>query len=188
MNKRLFLVLVIAFLSLSNKVNHTETSPNKFQENEKILWSKLTKLKWEDFKGVRDFGKVNVLATTQCEVNILNVSLSNGLPDIKNGTYFVKNDSWTITNDLSSLEHEQAHFDINELYSRKIRKEFKRLNKLKIKDIEVYQNLFYKLIEESELRNIKFDNEVYFNLEKQNLWIINIAKELEKLSEYELEE
>lgn len=191
MNIRLLIVILITFFLLSNKVVYNNSRAiilTTFQENDDILWSKQSKLKWEDFRGAREFGKANAVASTQCEIKILNVSLLKGLPNIKIGTFFIKEKSWTITNEIWALEHEQAHFDINEIYSRKIRKEFKRLNFEKEKDIKVYQNIFYILIKESEFRNEEFDKEVYFNLEKQNAWISNITKELEDLSQYELSE
>ena len=189
MNIRLLVVISITFFLLSNKVyNNSKTTTQTSQENDDILWSKQRKLKWEDFRGAREFGKANAVASTQCDIKILNVSLLKGLPNIKIGTFFVKEKSWTITREMWALEHEQAHFDINEIYSRKIRKEFKRLNFEEEKDIKVYQSIFYTLIKESEIRNEKFDKEVYFNLEKQNEWIANINKELEELSEYELNE
>jgi hypothetical protein len=54
------------------------------------------------------------------------------------------------TTSAYDLAHEQLHFDIGELYARKIRKGVMELRDRKIKSIEEYGSLISKLITERE--------------------------------------
>jgi len=165
------------------KLNNIRT-----QEAEKILWASDKKLKWSDFEGAKKFSKLNSVAVTQCEIVILDIKVVNGLPLIKVANFFDKKESWTTTDEQWALDHEQLHFDIYELFTRKIRKDFKRLNDLGVIDINEYQKAYDNFIEQAEKMNEKYDKEVYFNLEMQNNWSKSIENELIKLKEYELKE
>lgn len=155
-------------------------------DNDKLLWISEQKLTWKDFemeKSIEEAG--NKEAETQCEIKILEIKLVNNLPKILIGTFFVKSKSWTITNSSKTLSHEQLHFDIYELYSRKIRKKFDELNNKKESDIQVYQDVYSELINLAIKENVMYDNEVYFNDVKQQEWIDRVTKELLSLKDYE---
>ncbi|NER13107.1 hypothetical protein GWK08_06630 [Leptobacterium flavescens] len=166
-------------------------STNKFYANseidvnDKILWLKNRNLIWEDFQGNPPNNKDAALAATQCEIKIIKIELVDNLPNIIIGTYFIKSRSWTVTTNHEALEHEQLHFDIYELFSRKIRKGFMELNNQKIADIKFYEDLYKNLINCAIEENNNYDFEVYFNEKKQQEWISRITNELEKLKEYE---
>ena len=83
------------------------------------------------------------------------------------------------------MDHEQLHFDITELYARKIRKRFKELQDMGETDYEEYVKIYYELEKELDAFQQKYDSEVYFREQNQKEWIEKIAKELEELKEYE---
>ncbi|MBK7883871.1 MAG: DUF922 domain-containing protein [Chitinophagaceae bacterium] len=80
-------------------------------------------MKWEDFQGTPDttskFKAVSILG--------INYSFTS---DEKSFSYnvtctFNKKRSWTRSNNSTLLQHEQGHFDISELFVRKLRQAFK---------------------------------------------------------------
>lgn len=150
-----------------------------------ILWQKDRKLEWEDFKGKQLNFHGNVLAETHGKISIINCEFTDYVPVYKIGTYFEKLSSWTITKDSTSLEHEQIHFDIYELFARKIRKAFYRLNEEQNIDLKKYEATFNSFIEENNKYNELYDVDVITNQAKQQKWRECIAKELEELKEYE---
>lgn len=167
--------------------SNIQENNNVIQQNieDKILWSYERKLTWNDFMGLPKKDRGSIEAETQCEISILEVKLDGDLPKISIGTFFIKNKSWTVTNSIATLGHEQIHFDIYELYSRKIRNKLEELNQKNELKIEIYQKYYNELINEAIKLNEVYDNEVYFNIDKQQEWIERIAKELERLKEYE---
>jgi predicted secreted Zn-dependent protease len=101
--------------------------------------------------------------------------------------FFNRNKSWTKEKKSDYLlEHEQLHFDITELFVRKLRKQLndlgnncKRLNS----HIEHYYKENYK---EFVAYQNAYDNETKHSLdtEKQKLWKEKIARELDRLKPF----
>jgi hypothetical protein len=157
------------------------------QEENTILWSNDRKLRWEDFKGVPDTSH-SVLVTVAGTTSVINFEYKTAKSMITSyniEAIFIKNKSWTITSDIQTLEHEQLHFDITELYARKIRKTFDSLRSRKnyIEDnyVKVYNR---NIMEKNELDDL-YDNQVYGNYINQNKWIKKISNEVLKLKKYE---
>ncbi|OUR98418.1 hypothetical protein A9Q86_15350 [Flavobacteriales bacterium 33_180_T64] len=157
------------------------------QDNDaEILWHSNRKLSWNDFIGVpKEEDKGSKIAITQCQIRIIDSYWDNNLPKYRIGTYFIKSKSWTIVKDSITLSHEQLHFDIYELYTRRIREEFEKLNLKKVTDFKSYNEIYTKLVNKAIEINRQYDNEVYFNDLKQQEWITKIANQLEELKEYE---
>jgi len=97
----------------------------------------------------------------------------------------LESESWTRVNDESTLLHEQLHFDIDELFTRKIRKAFDSLNIKKVKDYQIYDNIYISYGEKCETYQKLYDNQVYFNDSKQQQWIKKVGAELLRLKKYE---
>lgn len=155
-------------------------------ENDSILlWQSDRLLKWKDFKGSSIKSITNKIAETQGMIIITDVSWDKNIPKYNIKSFFSKYDSWTTVNDSATLKHEQVHFDILELYTRKARKAFDSLNCIQQTDLKVYEEIYYQCIESSNQVNSKYDSEVYFNEEKQRYWEQFISKELKRLCKYE---
>lgn len=169
------------FLFLFTSIVFSQDSFN----GEKIVWNKDIKLSWEDFQGKPPQSDLLFKkATTSYEI-IMNVNYVEGeIPNFIILSYFIKNKSWTITNDSNVLVHEQLHFDISEVYTRKIRKKFIELQKLNVKNSDLYIKEYYRLREEEEKFQEKYDSEVLFNSNKQEEWKIKVSNLLEDLKDY----
>lgn len=132
---------------------------HNFQDYETISWSSENKLTWKDFKGEAPSND-RAAATTasgisyQFSTNSIDGEIEL---DYKVSTFFYPNKSWYQPHlcDSVVLSHEQLHFDISELYARKMRSrlasstftknvkaEVKMIYKEILKELEDYQNLY----------------------------------------------
>jgi len=149
-----------------------------------IYWSAGKKLTWADFKAKPVKGK-HIQAISSVAI-LFNLS-EDDEPVVT--PVFYPGESWVDFyssgfDTIKTLQHEQLHFDITELYARIIRKELKE----KIHSLEDQ----YLLIEEIFTRHIKkfvdeqhqYDEETYDEEEKQKLWDLKIKKRLEALNDF----
>ncbi len=105
------------FLIIFNNIYSQEDIELKY-------WNNQNKLKIIDFKGVFAMGISS--ANTTVGIDFFNVKKYNTFGVI---TVFYKKDSFFLKNidstkNIYLLKHEQLHFDIAELFARKIRKKF----------------------------------------------------------------
>ena len=153
--------------------------------SDSIYWNIDRKLIWEDFQGCPDMSS-NWGAVTAAELNIIG-HLSNVLPIYEVRNVFFKKKSWTKdTTSEFTLQHEQIHFDITELYARKIRQAIDSLWDIDEAEQEVYNRLIQKLINGCDLVNDEFDKETnYGNYGKnQLLWKKKISNAIKDLDEF----
>lgn len=182
--KYAFIIQTIIFIVCINFI-YSQTQIEQNKSDNEILWIPNKKLTWGDFFGEIPVNKGTTVAEVQCKIVIINAFWNNNLPKYELGCFFIKSESWTSVNDSAALKHEQLHFDIYEIYTRKIRKEFEKLNLEAETNTEIYNNAYRSLVISAMEENNKYDNEVYFNEIKQQEWVDNVAKELEELKEYE---
>ena len=188
MIKHLFSFVVICLIACGSVVPTTALKKdikNITNGEDKILWSSNRKLTWNDFQGKPRKNRGSIRAETNGEIITEKTYWENGVPKFEIRCYFLKDKSWTITNDSLTLQHEQIHFDIYELFTREIRKSFDSLNTKKVVDFDVYGNIFSRFLNENDSLNDKYDDEVRFDRLEQAKWIERVAEELEKLKQYE---
>ncbi len=149
-----------------------------------ITWKASERLTWHDFKG-KIPNKARAAATTASGITYRFSTTGNRdhmKVDFKVDTYFYPNKSWyqpELCDDVI-LSHEQLHFDISELYARKLKE---RLNQAKFtrKNIKSKVKVIYRKINEelNDFQN-KYDNETNFSRdrEQQLIWNENIAQQL----------
>jgi hypothetical protein len=85
------------------------------------------------------------------------------------------------------LNHEQLHFDICELYARKLRQRIAEKDFTKVKDIVSVVSQFYeKTTSEYQKRETAYDNDTQhgINAAKQKVWNETIARELAELEQF----
>ncbi len=91
-------------------------------DNDVILWKKDRPLTWDDFKGKPP--KRFAVASTNYDIlqKVLSINKDSSCVEVK--AVFFSNKSWKREKwiDKTVLIHEQKHFDIVELYARKLRK------------------------------------------------------------------
>ncbi len=151
-----------------------------------ILWDSSNELEWEDFQGTPPNNRGVKMAVSSVKIVVESNEYYEGdIPSFSVKSYFNKKKSWTVTNSKKSLLHERLHFDITEVYSRRIRCQLKALEKAKEIDVNRYKETYRKLLKEHGEVQKKYDSEVYFNKDKQQEWIDSITKQLEELKEFE---
>ncbi|GEQ86700.1 hypothetical protein ULMS_22080 [Patiriisocius marinistellae] len=158
-------------------------------ENEKKEWKEGERLAWEDFKGVSENIAGYVASTNS------GISFSYGMQsrdgvikinyDIK--THFYPNASWFKKGQVNEhiLLHEQAHFDISELFARKLKMKFASLAQ-----DETFKNKAAKIYKENEKSRVdfqnKFDKETDHskNIEQEKKWESYIAAQLKEFNDW----
>jgi len=114
--KARFFSIVVALFSMALFSNSSQ------RPNEIIYWTANEKLDLEDFKGQPDFTDPYIIAMTYSGVMFYTECDGYELKyDIV--SYFDKDESWVKLEARTPhhLQHEQLHFDITELYARKLK-------------------------------------------------------------------
>jgi len=174
---KLSLVLIILFSFVS--FNKT-----KSYNDDQILWDSDRKLEWEDFKGDVDASMPKIEALTASIIEVSSSYYENEVPKFNVYSYFVKSKSWTKTNSVSTLAHEQLHFDITEIFARKIRKSFDSLNKKKCANIKKYEAIYARYAKSCSNYQNAYDTAVYPSDAQQKIWSRKINAELTRLNKY----
>jgi hypothetical protein len=156
-------------------------------ENE-IMWHKDRKLKIRDFKGDTLKKEKNVVATTSSGLKLAYRGQMTKRKTIIEGiAYFdCRQSFFTFDGDsLFTLEHEQLHFDITELYARKLIQrldnEFNSFNELSKNANAIFEKLHFEL----GLAQKEYDREVLLSDRNQQKWKEQVAKQLVALKQYE---
>ncbi len=168
------------------KLSHSQS---RFVDNDTIIsWSKNRKLKWEDFKGVVDtINSLKFSAVTTSEIHFtVGFLKSYDISKINIITYFFKTKSWSCSSSLETLEHEQLHFDIMELFSRKMRYDFEIKKNKEETEIESYFQSYEDRFKECSIYQLLYDTETNHGtiVTKQLEWKHKVAKELDELEAY----
>lgn len=182
--KRRYILFALVFLKSFNLF-----SQESGIKQDSIPWSKRTRLQWSDFKGRPDTSSEG---TAGCAASIyVKGTRDNGLPNFLVSNFFIKNSAWTKdTTSFSLLRHEQLHFDIAEVYARRIRKAIDFLKRRKVKTVNNYSVEITKLIKMRDETDSLYDEQTSHgvNSRSQSDWDQKILKELEALSDYEFKE
>lgn len=172
--KKLLLIYFLCILKVSSQEINSRDNV--------INWSKDYKLNQSDFiqkpPNSNFFKKYQSETVSDIEVNFINTF------EIR--TIFYKNLSW-IRKTKDSLNHEQLHFDITELFARKLRKEIYTLITNKVHDDTLFNTLFNEIL--TKLKNYQnlYDKQTAFskNINKQKEWELRIANELISLENFD---
>ena len=142
-----------------------------FVKDDFILWQENKKLKIQDFKADnKDTVKVNrqqflgAISAIRIEYSSFQRN-KNSVPDFSIKTYFDPNESWMLLKNDYVLQHEQIHFDLTELYARKMRKSVESLRQKNITNISIYR----KKIQHWNVMKEKASNQ--FDAENQDYYI-----------------
>ena len=172
-----FIALYISIINISNA-----------QEGDTIYWSSKAKLKWSDFNfGIPDTcSKYGAAAMTASYIERKSF-VSGKLPNYNIKVYFIKSESCAKdTSLLIKISHEQLHFDITELFARKMRRAVERLRDENISNINVYKSSLTKLSVDANSYQDKYDLETsHGNRDSfQIQWEEKVKKELKELKAY----
>ena len=154
---------------------------------ESILWNPNRKLSWSDFKGKIPPAAVPAATTAsgisyRYSANLIHHGVEL---DFEVNAYFYPNESWYKPQDCDDLilSHEQLHFDISELFARKMRKKLRRTS-FPDNVKEEIRKIYKDILQELEDFQDQYDWETNFsrNREKQLEWNKKIAKALQNPS------
>lgn len=166
------------------------TCVTHIQTEDTIIWNENYRLSWDNFKAKADSMSDAVALTASGITFGYSISQSsNRIVDFKTTVeaHFYPEKSWfkKLKADDYILSHEQLHFDITELHSRKFRKDISQLrisSRLKKQLDDLHAKHLKNL---SEMQN-KYDYETQHSIDtiKQQQWHLYIQMELEKLAYY----
>jgi hypothetical protein len=178
-------ISILFFLCLI--VCHSISQLTKKQSQDTLIWNKSFPLVKENFSGKRN-GKAP--AFTACGMFFYSKE-KNGNMLFYVEAIFLKSKSYMRDSSAYILKHEQLHFDICELYSRKMRQQISEKDFKKVKNVrQEIQRTYDKFSREMEKEEIKYDNDCEhgMNAAKQKVWMENISQELSSLNKYEATE
>jgi hypothetical protein len=152
-----------------------------------IEWNKHDSLTWADFQGIPDTSST-YKAMTFVQTDLKSEQHLDSI-EVHVTTLFYKNLSWSKRKQSNTLlKHEQVHFDIAELMSRKIRKAFYQYISIDIdKTYTELMDISRKFHRDKlDQYNFKYDEETDHGtiLAKQEEWEAKIANELKALGAY----
>lgn len=192
---RLSILLLICLCYCSPKretqASRTSSSDGQISETQtSIEWNEKRKLNWSDFKATSISKESNVAAVTSCGFGYkTNLVLPFSKPKFIVINAFYPEQSWVKKSEQSRpelLEHEQLHFDISEVYARRLRKalSLSKLNYFNLK--KESERIFDKIHKDYLLRQETYENESAFSLnaKMQTAWQVQIREELNALNEY----
>jgi len=161
------------------------SSSNSYKSNSLIDWNADRKLTWDDFKAKPDKNSPNAALTgTNIKFNF-SYSSDKGFR-FHISCQFDKNSSWGRIKTDYILSHEQGHFDIAEIYARKLFKALKEYRPDVDKANKEVNKIYEKIMNELHDAQLQYDRETNFSINKpeQNRWLIKISDELKNSEAY----
>ena len=181
--KSLMIVFLLGVLFGSKKCN---TSKNDF-----IIWTNSRKLIQEDFEGPKpDSSNASAGAAIRLRLNYVIKGMSTSF-DVR--CLLVKKESWFVYSDTRSLivslilSHEQGHFDIGEIFARKLRKDLseavKKTPVISPRRIDSIYHIHAKALDDMQrLYDAETDHSLI--IDEQERWNLQIRQMLDNLDAY----
>jgi len=154
------------------------------QSDQFIEWSAVNRLTWDDYLA-RPSSTSDAAAITSTALGV-EYHLKNNSLTYTITCRFSKTASWGKHKTDYILQHEQGHFDITELFARKLAKELKTYKFDRRHYQEDISKIYKKVMDEKEEYQTKYDKETDFsrNKQQQSEWLEKIKDELDDLDEY----
>ncbi|GAA4464458.1 hypothetical protein GCM10023093_14840 [Nemorincola caseinilytica] len=155
---------------------------SEVRASDRFSWSEHRKLSWEDFKGPSDGGSHESAAATCCSIGFKIDNTGTGDRKVTVYNTFYIDRSW-VKEDArigSILAHEQGHFDLCELYTRKLRERTAAID-VNAKDLkQQLMDIYAAVNDEYEARQQAYEYETTHgtDLPAQNRWERMIQREL----------
>jgi hypothetical protein len=180
MYRQIFVGLCCALLCLCSYQARGQSSADTLD------WQTAGKLAWADFQGPPE-DDILVGARTFTTLKYTLIDDDTACRVIVH-CWFLKKMSWRSDKDTSryKLQHEQGHFDITEIYARKLRKAYREYEYSKMSLAGDIATIFSRICAEKTECNNAYDKETINSLygKKQAEWDQNIASMLNELKSY----
>jgi len=177
---RIILAIILVWAMINKSNEEPSSVPNE------IFWSNIDVLQWSDFQGEPRAWSVFIAQTVSVIEHTYSCDGDEFSFDIK--AKFNRNKSWTKTNQHPEvLLHEQKHFDLTEIYARKMREAYHNIKnpcQYTMEDLgKIYDEYFLELRHMQTLYDIETDH----GLDKadQKIWNTKIAEQLATLNAYQ---
>lgn len=152
-----------------------------------LYWDAEQKLSWDDFQGKPDYNFEQVSALTSSGI-LHYKGCEDGKLIYKVQAYFEKEHSWVKPEAYTDyhLAHEQIHFDITELYARKLRKALSKIE-FQCGEEERFDAFVANFLKKWQIAQITYDNQTHYSMkpEKQTEWQYLVAMELSVFEKYQ---
>jgi hypothetical protein len=162
--------------------------------DEVIVWSPTRKLDWKDFKGKPPAGTLG--GALSAISHDYAVGCRDDVLQVRVRTVFMPRQSWVTYRIASSglasrvgLVHEQIHFDLAEVYARRIRKRFRELRDPCPRSDAELMGMAEQVINDHWTAQRRYDTETENGQvgRRQEDWERKIAGELAALAEFAVE-
>ena len=147
-------------------------------DDDYIKWEENRRLTWDDFKAAPlKLGNTAAMTTTHLGFSY---NVTNGIVTYKIDCRFEKTKSWGLVKNDWILKHEQGHFDIAEIFARKLNKSVNeyQFNRSSFqKDLDI---IYKSVVDEKEKFQQQYDDETDYSRNKpqQEEWLKKIESEL----------
>ena len=176
------IAFLFTFFALHAVPSHSQNDGDSSLEE--LTWNEFYKIQWQDFQGrpnKNSIGDAGTAVQIKAKPFLVNKELHYDVVAI-----FNRSKSWSRDQSTSLLAHERLHFDIAELYARKIRKKIKELRASGVNNIKTYNRAIHALLSESNGADQQYDLETLHGAlsKKQQAWAEKIKQELADISRY----
>jgi len=160
---------------------------NGIEEDEnRIEWSEGSRLSWDDFQADPQWWNDDIAAITSSLIQY-KYSCQNGKLNYAVKTIFLKDESWVKKKAKTThyLIHEQLHFDITEVFSRKLKAKLSNYE-FKCNDVEKFEAITKEILTDWQNTQKRYDYQSRFSLNEaaQKKWEIFIPDILDAYSDY----
>ena len=146
-----------------------------YGRNDQFQWNEHKKLSWDDFRGAVNAVNDESAAATHCGIGFrTNTTVPGSKPEIVVYNTFYAKKSWVRADAKmpSILDHEQGHFDLCEIYTRKLKN---RMNSFDFNVPDVKQalmSIYSEINNEYESRQQAYEEETTHgtNIPQQKKW------------------
>ncbi len=150
---------------------------------DKFQWQEHEKLSWDDFRGTVNATHDESAAATYCSIGFkTNTATPGSKPEIVVYNTFYTNRSWVRSDARvqSILDHEQGHFDLCEIYTRKLKDRMSNFNPGTPGVKQALMDIYSEVSREYETRQQAYEDETTHgtNIAQQKRWQEKIASEL----------
>jgi hypothetical protein len=156
----------------------------KTEDNEFIPWTPTQRLNWEDFQCEPKKG-TDAVASTSTSLGIA-YQMQNGKLSFHITCNFSKSKSWGLMKTEYILAHEQGHFDITEIFARKLNEALQNyaFNKRSFK--QDINDIYQSIVRQKEEYQKMYDDETDHSRDRkiQYEWLEKIQKLLEETDSY----
>ena len=175
---------IVLFLFLLLPHLHSHSQYNVDAALDELSWNEYYRLQWDDFQGEPDKNSLGDAATAvriKAKPFIVKKKIHYDVVAI-----FTRNKSWYRDTSPELLAHEQLHFDIAELYARKIRRQIAEMKRQGVNDIKTFNTAIHELLLESNQVDAQYDAETLHGAmtRKQAAWSDKIKGELASLKKF----